>query len=185
MKPLQPSDLLIAPPRIPDRRFRGCVLVVTHATSSGAFALCVNRTTEHTLKDVIADTGVDPIINYPLYWGGPMSPSTVWMLHSNEWVSDGTVIINNKWAMTSNLEMFKALGTGKCPQHFRLMIGHCSWAPGQLEMELSGEGPWRPEHSWLVTKNPGPAWVMEQEDRLLWETSTTLCSHQAVDSWFN
>lgn len=178
-----PSNLLIAPPRMPDRRFRGCVLVVTHATASGAFALCVNRPSDYTLKDIAADTGLDPEIDYPIYWGGPVSPSSVWMLHSSEWAGKGTVLIDQNWAMTSNLDMFAALSLGECPRYFRLMMGHCSWAPGQLEMELTGQGPWRPEHSWLVTNNPGPEWLLDQEDRLLWEKSTTLCSNQAVASW--
>jgi putative transcriptional regulator len=179
------TDLLIAPPRIPDRRFRGTVLMLTHAHASGAFALCVNRPTKHTLRELVTDAELDLScpLDYPLYWGGPVAPSTVWMLHSADWITEGTVQFHPDWAMTSNIEMFRALSLGECPQHFRLMMGYCSWAPGQLDLELSGQGPWRPEHTWLVAKNPGPTWVFDDNDATLWERSTTLSSHQAVASW--
>lgn len=86
--------------------------------------------------------------------------------------------------MTSNEKMFYMLEANNQPLHFRLVFGFCSWAPSQLEAELRGLPPWNPKHSWLVAKNPGPEWLFEQPVENLWDNATTLCSHQAVDSWF-
>lgn len=182
---LESGDLLIAPPKMPDPRFRKTVLMMTHEHEVGTIALCVNKPTPHTLQDLVKELEIDIDIslNFPLYWGGPVSHGTVWMLHSSEWRTEDTITISTDWAMTSNEEMFHCLADGDCPINFRMMFGYCSWAPGQLEAEMRGIPPWHHQSSWLVAKNPGPEWLLEQPEELLWERSTELCAHQAVASW--
>lgn len=177
------TDLLIAPPQIPDPRFRKTVLMLTHDHRGGSFALCVNRPTEHTLQDIVEELGIDTELNFPLYWGGPVNSNTVWMLHSTEWSCEHTVEINEEWSMTSNIEMFRDFAIGNFPRHFRLMLGYCSWSRGQLEAELAGMPPWNHNNSWLIAENLGPEWLFEQPVELLWESATTLSSHQAVSNW--
>lgn len=182
---IQPTDLLIAPPGMPDARFRNSVLMVTHANETGAFALCVNRPAGFTLDEILSDSNVK-IHNppsLPVYWGGPVSATSLWMMHSAEWQTRSTVMISTAWAMSSSEEMFHCLADGDCPRHFRIVMGYCGWAPGQLEAELKGKGPWKPQHSWLVAHNLGPDWLFDQDPEDLWASATTLCSHQAVDSW--
>jgi len=180
------TDLLIAPPGLPDSRFRNSVLMLTHHHSGGSFALCVNRLSKHTLQDIVneLDIDLDCELNFPLYWGGPVSSNTIWMLHSSEWsLPNHTVSINHQWSMTSHIDMFYHLADGDVPQHFRIMYGYSSWAAGQLDCELMGLGSWRREHAWLVAQNPGPEWVYEQPVDDLWANATTESCHQAVDSW--
>jgi putative AlgH/UPF0301 family transcriptional regulator len=106
------------------------------------------------------------------------------MLHSSEWEIEGvTVPIDDQWSMTSNMGMFHHIADGDYPQQFRIMYGYCSWARDQLVGELEGKSPWKKEHSWLVAHNLGPEWLFEQPIEDLWTNATTLCSHQAVDSW--
>lgn len=184
---IESTDLLIAPPTIPDPRFRKTVLMMTHQHEGGSFALCLNRPSKYVCTDIIKELdAVDNLeLNIPLYWGGPVSPSTIWMLHSSEWqMSERTITVTDQWSMTSNEGMFQHLADGDVPRQFRLVFGFCSWAPNQLEAELRGLPPWNPKHSWLVAKNPGAEWLFEQPVENLWENATTLCSHQAVDSWF-
>lgn len=189
---VQGTDLLIAPPNIPDSRFKQSVLMLTHSHNSGSFALCVNRPSKYTVQDLVnqaseelsVDLEIDCDLNFPLYWGGPMSSSTIWMLHSADWhLEDITAKIDNNWSMTSNINMFYHLADGDMPREFRIMYGYCSWAPGQLASELSGQPPWKPEHAWLVARNLGPEWLFNQPVESIWENATTLSAHQAVDSW--
>lgn len=184
--PIASTDLLIAPPGLPDPRFRNTVLMLTHTYRSGSFALCVNKPTAHTLDEIVeaADVELEHVPKVPIYWGGPVSPNSLWMLHSPDWyIPKVTVEINQHWYMTSSLEMFQHLADGDYPRHFRIVTGHCSWAPGQLDCEIEGLGPWRREHSWLVAHNLGPEWLFEQAPEELWASATTLSSHQAIDSW--
>lgn len=179
------TDLLIAPPNIPDPRFKNAVLMLTHNEPSGSFALCVNRPTDYTLKEVLADTRLDlpTLPNLPIYWGGPVGTQSLWMLHSSDWVTEGTVMITSAWAMTSSEEMFHNISDGDMPRQLRMVMGYCTWAPGQLQKELEGAHPWHPQHSWLVAQNLGPEWLLEQDPSDIWASATTLSSHQAVDSW--
>lgn len=179
------TDLLIAPPAMPDSRFRNTVLMLTHDHASGSFALCLNKPTEFTLDEVLAESNIN-VINppkIPVYWGGPVSQNSLWMIHSADWVTEGTVMITSAWAMTSSEEMFHNICDGDTPRHFRIVMGYCSWAPGQLDSELNGGGRWRKENSWLVAQNLGPEWLLDQDPEDIWASATTLCSHQAVDSW--
>lgn len=185
MTAVRATDLLIAPPAMPDPRFRDSVLMLTHHETQGSFALCVNRVTEYTLVDVLdhSNISVDSAPRVPVYWGGPVSAQSLWMIHSAEWHCEGTVMITNLWAMTSSEEMFHCLAVGDVPQQFRIVMGYAAWSPGQLAAELIGQGPWRPEHSWLVAQNLGPEWLFEQPVEDLWANVVTLSSHQAVDTW--
>lgn len=183
MKYPKQTDLLIAPPNIPDKRFRRSVLMLTHDHRGGSFALCLNHLTDLTLRDIAVELGFETSMNFPIYWGGPVNPNTVWMLHSSDWSCEQTVEINDQWSMTSNVKMFESLADGEFPRHFRFMMGFCSWSRGQLQCELDGLPPWSHNNSWLIAENPGPEWIFEHPVETLWETATTLSSHQAVDSW--
>ena len=179
------TDLLIAPPNLPDLKFRQSVLMLTHDNDRGSFALCVNKPTDYVLSDVLIDSDIciPNLPHLPIYWGGPVSPTSLWMMHSAEWATKSTVAIDDQWAMTSSEEMFHCLADGDTPKHFRIVMGYCAWAEGQLDKELNGIRPWRKEHAWLVAQNLGPEWLFEQDTENLWAAATTLCSHQAVDSW--
>jgi putative transcriptional regulator len=182
---LNPTDLLIAPPNMPDPRFRDSVLMLTHHDDQGAHGLCVNkplgRDLDHILRHANMDcSGLPPM---PVYWGGPVSNTSIWMLHSADWVCSQTVMITSVWAMTSSEEMFHCLASHDMPRHFRLFMGYASWAPGQLDQEIEGQGSWRKEQSWLTAQNLGPEWLFEQPVEDLWSGVVTLSCHQAVDSW--
>lgn len=178
------TDLLIAPPAIPDPRFRKAVIMITHDHRSGTFAICLNKTTEYTLQDIADEVGIeDCSLNFPLYWGGPVSPGTIWMLHSTDWWTEHTVEVNSEWSMTSHVSMFQHLADGDIPREFRLMYGYCSWTSGQLEAEVNGLGPWKHNQTWLVAENPGIEWVFNCPVEELWSACTELSGQQAVSSW--
>jgi putative transcriptional regulator len=180
---VNPGSLLIAPPTFPDNCFSETVHLVTHHTKGGTFALCVNQATDLTLKEVLVDLNINSDINFPMYWGGPVDPTSIWMLHDSDWHCGSTIKFHKDWAMTSNQEMLRRMADGDVPNYFRLMYGSCSWGRGQLEAELAGTGPWSPRTSWLVADSPDPRWLMEEPVEDLWHTSTMLSAHQAVNKW--
>jgi len=184
MKP-GPGSLLIAPPAMTDTRFSKKVLLVTHNNKQGTFALCLNKPTKHTLGSISDQLDLPEVGGLPfsLHWGGPVNHGTIWMLHDNTWECDSTMYVNEHWRITSNESMFHHMLDGDCPSTFRLVFGYCSWAPGQLDMELSGTGPFSKLSSWVFTSDSDPDWVFEKPIEDLWEHSTELASNQAVDTW--
>lgn len=177
------GDLIVAPPGIPDPRFNKSVLLLTHYNPTGAYALCLNRQTDYTLNEIVKPLGLEFIDDQPLYWGGPVSLSTVWMLHDRDWSVSNTMQINEHWNITSHEEMFHHLSKGHWPTRFRIMIGHATWEPGQLDSEIQGQEPWSHNSSWLAVKNPDPNWITDQDPEQLWKSSCNVCSQQAVESW--
>lgn len=177
------GDLLVAPPNMPDPRFNKTVLFLTQYNTRGAYALCLNRPTEHTLNEIVKPLGLEFIDDQPLYWGGPVSLSTVWMLHDTDWSVSNTMRVNEHWNITSHEEMFHHLSKGVWPKRYRIMIGHAVWDAGQLDAEIEGEEPWSHRSSWLAVKNPDPNWLTDLEPEQLWPSSCSICGQQTVDSW--
>lgn len=178
---LHAGDILISPPNMPDPRFKNTVLLLTHDSEDGSFALCVNRPTKHLVSELVPD--LDLQLDIPLYWGGPVSSQTVWMLHDRDWSVPNTLEVNEDWSMTSSLAMFHHLADNDRPKRFRIMYGYCSWAADQLQQELQGIRPWKRENSWLVAHGPDPEWLFDVEEDKLWPSAASLCANQAVASW--
>ena len=179
------GDLLVAPPSMPDPRFTNSVLLVTHHGSRASQALCLNKPSEYTLKEIVGPLKLDLDRDPTLYWGGPVSPNTVWMLHNPEWSTLGTVVINDEWSMTSHMQMFNKIAQNEWPERYRIMFGHSTWGPGQLHRELEGAEPWDPDASWLVVHRPDPEWVINLDVSHLWSSACGVCGQQAVSSWMS
>ncbi len=178
------GDLLIAPPMMADQRFESTVIFLTknHQHSMG---FCLNRPTEHKAAEIVEEIGIELDYELNLYWGGPVFPNTVWMLHERDWWTENTLPVDENWSMTSHINMFKMLSDGEGPERYRLFFGCCTWGPNQLMGELSGEPPWTKKHSWLTLHRPDPNWLLSCDTDHLWKHAATLCSKQAVSMWMS
>jgi len=179
-----PGDLLISPVRMPDPRFRDTVMLLTHDNDHGSFALCLNKPTSRPVSSLLEDRwDIESFPDQNLYWGGPVNPQTIWMLHDSDWRSEYTIAVNDHWSMTSHVSMFRELGEGNMPRHFRICSGFAAWAVGQLEMEIQGREPWRGESSWLLAHAVTAEWALDQDESLLWKNSVALSANQAIGQW--
>ena len=182
---LQPGSLLIAPPAMTDGRFAKSVLLLTHNNQHGAFAICLNKPSRHTAESIREELNIDTDTNLPfqLYWGGPVNHGSIWLVHDNSWKIENTMHVNDEWRITSDESMFHHMADGDLPRTFRLAFGYASWAPGQLDMELSGQPPFSKRSSWVFTEKVNPEWLFETPVDELWDRATKLASTQAIDSW--
>jgi len=180
---IEPGDLLIAPPTMPDPRFAGTVLLVSSHDRSGSVAFAVNRETDYTVNDILDEVGIEANLPFPLYSGGPVRTTGVWLLHDPDWYTENTMLINDEWSITSSLSMFHHFADGDMPRQFRFVHGMAKWGPQQLNMEMSGDFPWASESSWLSLKGCDTEWVYDQPLETLWETATQQAGRQAVREW--
>lgn len=180
---LESGDLLVAPPTIVDSRFEKTVLLLTHHGDIGSLALCLNKPTDHKINEVLKELDLKLEDNFQLFWGGPVSSNTIWMLHSKDWQVETTIEINEKWNVTSHVSMFHHLVDGDRPSKFRVFFGQTSWGPGQLLGEIEGDPPWSRNHSWLLVKQPRYDWMIDTNPKNLWIESTTICGEQTVEKW--
>ena len=183
MAKLTAGTLLIAPPGMPDPRFHGAVMLLVQHEPSGSVAFAMNKPTDYVINDILDEIDVDGNLPLPLYWGGPVRSSAVWMLHDADWTMERSVEINEHWAMTSSLGMFSHIIDGDCPGYYRFLHGIATWGPGQLEGEIRGEHPWTASSSWLTVPDPGPEFLLECPEDRLWEQATDLVKDQFVSNW--
>lgn len=179
------GDVLIAPPQMLDSRFEQAVILITHRDIDGSWGLVLNRAGRTTTQELFSRAHIDCELDLELYWGGPVSPGIIWMLHDPSWSMDNTIDLENGWSMTSNPNMFKKLKEEGFPKHWRLFYGFAGWAAGQLEGEIRGTHPWSRDHSWLWAQSLGPEWAFDQDPDHLWENSLQLSGQQAVSSWLS
>lgn len=181
---IKPGSLLISPPSMLDERFSRTVLLLTQYNSTGSFALCLNRPTRHSINPYLKEIGINKELPFNIYWGGPVNPGSIWMIHSNEWGTEHTMTVNKDWKLTSNEAMFHHIADGDAPRQFKILSGFCSWGPAQLEMEMHGVPPFTKSSSWLIAHDPEPEWIFEKDDNNLWDDSIQLAGQKAVDAWF-
>jgi len=183
MKYIEPGTLLISPPAMPDPKFGQTVLLLTQHSPHGAFALCLNRPTNQKVDKILEEMNIDAHLPFKMYWGGPLHPGSIWMIHTKDWNIDHTLHVDDTWKITSHESMFHHLADGDAPRSFRLAYGFASWGPGQLEAELSGTGRYVPGSSWLVLPDTDAADIFEIPENKLWSRATTMAASAAVDSW--
>lgn len=177
------GDLLIAPPGITDGRFNQAVILMVHNSSESTWGLCLNKPSEMSTQRLLEDTPMRTDLDLEIFWGGPVNPGIIWILHDDSWSMDNTLELNQGWFMTSNPRMFQDLEIRGMPDHWRLFGGFSAWAPGQLESEIEGHHPWSKRHSWLVAESPGPNEMLDIDPAELWRFSLQLCGQQTITQW--
>lgn len=134
------GQLLVATPELTDPRFIRTVVYMVHHDASGAMGLIVNRPFKEVPLALLLERlggdnrGVRGAIR--LHYGGPVEPERAFMLHSTDYATEGTQVIENGIALTGQPEILRAIGTGTGPRQRLFALGYAGWAPGQLEGEI-------------------------------------------------
>ena len=139
------GQLLVATPEMRDPRFVETVIYMVKHSSEGAFGLVINRPlAKGPVEDLLKGFGMDSsgakgeiIVHY----GGPVSPSAGFVLHSDDVLLEESAKVANGIAMTSDPKLIEAMAQGKGPRQSLFILGYAGWAPGQLEGELKA-GSW-------------------------------------------
>ena len=138
------GKLLIAMPFLPDPRFSHAVIYVCGHDSQGAMGLIVNKGLPAvTFEELLAQMEVDISVvknQVPIHYGGPVEVGRGFVLHSSDYVSESTVLIENGFAMTATLDILRAMAINEGPRETLLALGYVGWSSGQLEHEIQENG---------------------------------------------
>ena len=142
--PYLEGQLLVAMPTMADPRFARSVIYLCDHSEHGAMGLVVNRLLESLsfsdlLKqlDIEAD-GVNEDIR--VHFGGPVESARGFVLHSNDYTHEATLRVDDGFALSTTIDVLKAMAEGRGPRLSMLALGYAGWAPGQLDREIQENG---------------------------------------------
>ena len=140
--------------------FHRTVVLVCQHDRDGAFGLVLNRATEGKVGDAIVADMPDGLKEHPLYLGGPVQPSALSFLHTDQFLLNANVIANLN--LGHSLDELVEIGESfSSTQQVRIFAGYAGWSPGQLESEMQRE-------AWL-THPASIGLVFHASPEVLWQ----------------
>lgn len=160
------GQLLVAMPRMSDRRFRRSVIYLCAHSEEGAMGLIINQHVDHIdFPDLLERLGLTSsrqgddedaegdgpdageimlpadLQAMPVHNGGPVETGRGFVLHTKDYfVPDSSLAIRDGICLTATLDILRAIAAGRGPKRAILALGYAGWAPGQLESEIHANG---------------------------------------------
>lgn len=144
------GNLIIAPPSVRGNFFQKTVIFLTENHATGTVGVVLNKPSQVNLKEFARQNNVMLDIPGVVYIGGPVNVKALTMLHSSEWACSNTLRINDEFSFSSSPEILTNLAMGNMPKQWRIFVGLCGWARGQLQNEIDGVPPYNKNQSWLT-----------------------------------
>src|SRR5580704_10164393 len=122
------GQLLVSMPQLLDHFFaRSVVYICSHSQDDGAMGLIINRAVEGlTIEELYAQLKIEPAMRVsrpqPVHFGGPVQTGHAFVLHSPDYVGEGTLRIGSEFAMTATLDVLRAIGQDDRPRQSILAI---------------------------------------------------------------
>jgi putative transcriptional regulator len=163
------GQLLVATQSLGDPRFAQTVVYMLRHDATGALGLVVNRPVatvplarilEALGRDHDEGVGGDLRVHY----GGPVESGRGFVLHTGEWMTGESRVVQDGIAVTSDPKVFDALAHGTGPRRVLFAAGYAGWAPGQLEAEIDGG-------FWIVV-SADEALIFDDDAASKWERAT-------------
>ena len=140
------GQLLIAMPTMADPRFTRTLIYMCAHNAEGAMGLVVNKILGSlTFPELLQQLGIETPGSgdeIRVHFGGPVESGRGFVLHSSDYVRDGTLIVDDNIALTATVDILQEIAGGAGPRHNLLALGYAGWGAGQLEHEIQ-------ENAWL------------------------------------
>jgi len=134
------GQLLIAMPAMADQRFARTLIYLCAHSPDGAMGLVVNKLmVSITFPELLTQLGIVPPnskADIRVHFGGPVEPGRGFVLHSRDYLQEGTLEITDNIALTATIDILKEIAVGGGPKRNLLALGYVGWGPGQLENEI-------------------------------------------------
>jgi putative transcriptional regulator len=169
MRSLQ-DHFLIAMPAMEDPNFNATVTYLCKHDAEGALGVIINRPSETTLGDVLAQFSLTPSererARQPVLRGGPVEPERGFVLHRSTTKYDATLDPGGEIKVTLSTDILNAVARGEGPEPMVVALGYAGWGGGQLEAELLA-------NAWL-TVAADPAVVFDTPFEQRWAAAVGL-----------
>ncbi len=164
------GQLLVAARSMPDGRFARTVIYMVRHDEQGAMGVVVNR----PIGDVPMATVLDGLGlksgeaegSIRVHYGGPVEGAAGFVLHSPDYLEPDSLAVDGGYALTTSVEVMRAIAEGAGPEQSLLLFGYSGWGPGQLESEMQRD-------DWVVVP-ADEALVFGADDEAKWERAIDL-----------
>lgn len=180
---VKPGSLLIAHPLMKPNMFSNSVILITEQHNKKYKGLIVNKNSSYQVSELVPNCSQSCCGQTYLYSGGPVNPTALIMLHSNEWYSTNTMQINSEVAISSDTTMLSKISMDNLPFEYRLVAGMSVWSETQLKAEMRA-GPSRSHPYWMVLNDFDPKILFEEEQKEQWNTAVNLYAQTMFDQYF-
>jgi putative transcriptional regulator len=144
LNPYFDGQLLIAMPGMADERFHKAVIYICAHNEDGAMGLILNQVLKGLsfpglLEQLAIEEGAarDDV---QIHCGGPVEAGRGFVLHSDEYQQDATLLVKDGVSLTATVDILKALARGDGPKKSLLALGYAGWGPLQLDDEIRANG---------------------------------------------
>ncbi len=133
--------LLVASEKMGDPRFQKTVIYMIEHSRDGAMGLIINvpmgAVPAAKLFNRLGLDGDGVEGEIEVHYGGPVYPERGFLLHSTDVLLRGSVLVDDRVALTARPEMLLAIARGDGPAQSVFTLGYAGWGPSQLESELA------------------------------------------------
>lgn len=138
------GQLLIAMPTMPDPRFTRAVIYICSHGPNGAMGLMLNRLYGETdFRALLQQLNITASFNtpdLPVHFGGPVETGRGFVLHSADYLREGTTRIEDNVSLSATVEILQAIADGRGPERAMMALGYTGWGAGQLDAEMKSNG---------------------------------------------
>ena len=137
------GQFLLAMPGMGDPRFDHAVIAMCSHDGAGAIGIGIGAVirglTLHDLLDQF-DIAHGTAPDVAIHFGGPVETRRGFVVHSPDWGGQDTIDVAGRWALSSTVDVLRAIAEGNGPTRWVVALGYAGWAGGQLEGELARPG---------------------------------------------
>jgi len=177
------GQLLVAPPAQKSEYWEESVIFLYEQTAASVVGLVLNKPGERSLAELAEHHELDYTGDEQIYVGGPVNPSALVMLHTDDWACTNTMHIGGPWRISSDKTMLSRICKGDAPRKWRLFLGMSVWSPMQLEGEMKGNPPWSKKTAWVTAPATESIMFAKSPERA-WKKGIDLAAQEMVSSYF-
>ncbi len=145
------GQFLIAMPSMIDPYFSKTLTFICTHNQDGAMGVVINRPIElkvaNLFKQLKLEIEFSPLLENPLYFGGPVQQERGFILHLPHQEYNSTIVVNDAIALTTSKDILEATANNHGPEKMLIALGYAGWTAGQLENEMG-------RNTWLNLETP-------------------------------
>lgn len=168
---------LIARPNLNQELFENSVVFIYEHNWESICGLILNKKSHYNTQSLFEHKSFQlPLKPEPVYRGGPVNTKAVLLLHSNDWRSTNTMMINKDLSVSSDNLMMQKFENQDIPTYHRFFSGGAVWHQAQLEEEIH-------QGCWLIGELSSTQ-IFETNGLAQWDVAIETAAKQAVDNFF-